>query len=289
MPSIGAPVAQLDRALPSEGRGRRFDSCRAHHTRVAPITGDDEIGLTPPTPATRVAPAVTALVPEGGGSPGMFTRIAPVYDRLNRVLSLGLDQGWRRATAAALGEDARVVLDLCAGTGDLARILLRPGRTVFACDGSHRMQVVGATRHPRRAATLHSLTSDAYRLPLPDASLDGITIAFGLRNLHRTDDALREMHRVLRRGGRLAILELAPPPPHGLRAVAQRLFVGRLVPQLARLFTRDVDAYAYLSASVLGYKDEVTLSAHLAGAGLTVHSARRLGFGAVQLLVAEKT
>lgn len=239
-------------------------------------------------PAASASPRVTALVPEGGGSPRMFTRIAPVYDRLNRVLSLGLDRGWRRAAAATLDADARIVLDLCSGTGDLARLLLRPGRTVLACDGSHRMQAVGATRHPHEARRLHSVTSDAYALPLAGASLDGITIAFGLRNLHRTDDALREMHRVLRRGGRLAILELAPPLPRGVPAMLQRFFVGRLVPRLAQLFTRDADAYAYLAASVLGYKDEATLSTHLTAAGLTVRQAHRLGFGAVQLLVAEK-
>ncbi len=239
-------------------------------------------------PATNATPRLTALVPEGGGSPRMFSRIAPVYDRLNRVLSLGLDQGWRRATAASLGDDAHVVLDLCSGTGDLSRILARPGRTVIACDGSHRMQAVGNAAHPREAATIPCVTSDAYTLPLPATCVDGITIAFGLRNLHRTDEALAEMARVLRAGGRLAILELAPPPPRGVVATVQRLFVGALVPRLARLFTRDADAYDYLSASVLGYKDEATLGAHLARAGLRLRSARRLGFGAVQLLVAEK-
>jgi len=213
----------------------------------------------------------------------MFSRIAREYDLLNRLLSLGLDQGWRRATARAVPADARIVVDACAGTGDLAALVRAPGRTVIACDGSEAMLAAGRARH-----ALQATAADAYHLPFADGSVDALTIAFGLRNLHRTDDALAEMARVLRAGGRAIVLELAPPPARGLRAVAHRVFVGRVVPLLARGITRDAGAYRYLARSVLGYEDEARIVARCVGAGLAFRSATRLGGGAVQLIVTEK-
>jgi demethylmenaquinone methyltransferase/2-methoxy-6-polyprenyl-1,4-benzoquinol methylase len=218
----------------------------------------------------------------------MFTRIAPIYDRLNRVLSLGLDRGWRRAAARTIDDRPGVVLDLCAGTGDLARLLVRADRVVIACDGSEAMLRTGRQRGDARTASLVALTADAYRLPLASDSVDALTIGFGLRNLHRTEDAVEEMARVLRPGGRLTVLEFAPPPRRGVRARMHRFFVGAVVPRLARLFTRDPSAYRYLAASVLGYLDEATLAATLRRAGLAFVRAERLGFGAVQVLVADK-
>src|SRR5688572_25248039 len=153
----------------------------------------------------------TASAREGSGA--MFDGIARRYDLLNRVISLGIDQNWRRQTVAALNlRPGARVLDLATGTADLAIMAARkePGARVVGLDPSQGMLEVGREKVARAGLTerVELVAGDAQSLPFPDGSFDGICMAFGIRNVTDRDRALREMARVTRPAGRIAILEL---------------------------------------------------------------------------------
>src|SRR3954464_12309984 len=160
----------------------------------------------------------------------MFDRISPVYDAMNRTMTLGLDQRWRRATVAAVVRPGDKVLDACCGTGDLAVAALQAGATVTGLDFSGRM----LERARTKSAEVEWVQGDAQQLPFEDASFDAATVAFGARNLEdlrrgrgvrnlgARGGGLAEVRRVLRPGGRLAILEITTP--RGLLAPFYRLW-----------------------------------------------------------------
>ena len=145
------------------------------------------------------------LAPEAVRS--MFDRIAPVYDAMNRTMTLGLDQRWRRATVAAVVQPGDRVLDTCCGTGDLAVAALQAGATVTGLDFSGRM----LERARRKSSEITWVQGDAQQLPFEDASFDAATVGFGVRNLADLDRGLAELRRVLRPGGRVAIIEITKP------------------------------------------------------------------------------
>jgi demethylmenaquinone methyltransferase / 2-methoxy-6-polyprenyl-1,4-benzoquinol methylase len=213
----------------------------------------------------------------------MFDRIAPRYDRLNSVLTLRLDRGWRRATLAAaeVAPGDRVV-DVACGTGDLVELAARRGARVVGVDFAPGMLAV-ARRRGMRACLVRG---DALALPLPDASADAITCAFALRNFVAIPPFLAEAARVLRAGGRLALLEVATP--HGrLRRAAHHAYFHRAVPWLGSLLAERA-AYEYLPASTAYLPEPEVLRRALADAGFADVARRVLGFGAVQLLVARR-
>src|SRR5712691_10510410 len=142
------------------------------------------------------------LPPEGVRN--MFDRIAPVYDVMNRVTTAGLDQRWRRATVRAVVRPGDRVLDAACGTGDLAVIAAKSGASVTGLDFSERM----LERARRKAPELDWVQGDLLELPFPDATFDVATVGFGVRNVADLAKAIAELRRVLRPGGRLAILEL---------------------------------------------------------------------------------
>ena len=153
----------------------------------------------------------------------MFDQLAPRYDLTNRVISLGLDQWWRKQAIAALGPAARgEVLDLCAGTLDFSLALIKGGAQVQAVDFSERMLAVGRERLPD-GARVHTITADARELPLPDDSVDGAVCGFGLRNVPEVERALAECARVIRPGGRLVVLEFFVPTRPGARLLRRCL------------------------------------------------------------------
>jgi demethylmenaquinone methyltransferase/2-methoxy-6-polyprenyl-1,4-benzoquinol methylase len=178
----------------------------------------------------------------------MFDRIAPVYDAMNRSMTAGLDQRWRRITAEAVVRPGDRVLDACCGTGDLALACARAGaHEVVGLDFSERM-----LEHARRKALvtqchLEWVSGDVLSLPFEDGTFDGATVGFGVRNVEDLARALRELRRVLRAGGRLGILEITRP--HGLLAPFYKLWFDGLIP-LAGKFVRGGAAYTYLPASV---------------------------------------
>ena len=173
----------------------------------------------------------------------MFDRISPVYDAMNRTMSMGLDQRWRRATVAAVVRPGDRVLDACCGTGDLALAARDAGGTVTGLDFSERM----LERARRKSAEIEWLQGDALALPFSDGSFDAATVGFGVRNLDDLERGLAELRRVLRSGGRLAILEITRPS--GLLAPFYRLWFDGFVPLLGKLLPGG-SAYTYLPASV---------------------------------------
>lgn len=201
----------------------------------------------------------------------MFDRIAGRYDLLNTLMTAGLHHGWRKRAAerAELAPGA-VALDVCCGTGDLALELagrVSPGGRVIGCDFSEAMLDLAREKAARRgAAPVRFEWADALRLPYDDGRFDAVTVGFGLRNLSDLDAGLREMHRVLRPGGRLVILEITQPSRPPL-STFYRLWFDRAVPVLGAL-AGDPDAYSYLPESVRSFPPPRGLAGKLDAAGL---------------------
>jgi demethylmenaquinone methyltransferase/2-methoxy-6-polyprenyl-1,4-benzoquinol methylase len=206
----------------------------------------------------------------------MFDRIAPVYDLMNRVMTAGLDQRWRRLTADAAVRSGDRVLDACCGTGDLAVADARAGGRVVGLDFSERM----LERARRKSAEVDWVQGDLLELPFEDASFDAATVGFGVRNVADLERALRELRRVLRSGGRLAILEITTP--RGPLRVFYRLWFDRIVPLLGKVL-RGGSAYTYLPASVRRFPGPEDLAALLGAAGFEGVSFRLLAGGIVAL------
>ncbi len=206
----------------------------------------------------------------------MFDRISPVYDAMNRTMSMGLDQRWRRATVAAVVRSGDRVLDACCGTGDLALAARDAGGTVTGLDFSERM----LERARRKSAEVEWLQGDALALPFSDGSFDAATVGFGVRNLDDLERGLAELRRVLRPGGRLAILEITRPS--GLLAPFYRLWFDGFVPLLGKLLPGG-SAYTYLPASVRRFPGPDELAALLRGTGFEDVRWRTFAGGIVAL------
>jgi demethylmenaquinone methyltransferase/2-methoxy-6-polyprenyl-1,4-benzoquinol methylase len=235
-------------------------------------------------------PTTTELATLGSGE--MFDRIARRYDFVNRVLSLGLDQRWRRRTVAAvgvgIGESPRI-LDVATGTGDLAIALATayPRGMVIGLDPSPGMLAIAAQKVARRGMHVELVRGDAQDLPHASCSIDAATIAFGIRNVPDRPRALRELARVVRPGGRIAILELSEPRK-GVMASAARFHTHHLVPRIGALLSGKRE-YAYLQKSVAAFPPADEFAQMMRGAGLTVVEVVPLTFGACTLFVATPT
>jgi demethylmenaquinone methyltransferase / 2-methoxy-6-polyprenyl-1,4-benzoquinol methylase len=211
----------------------------------------------------------------------MFDRIAPVYDVMNRVMTAGLDQRWRRATVKQTVREGDHVLDACCGTGDLAVAAWKAGAgNVVGLDFSERM----LERARRKAPELEWVHGDVLALPFADASFDAAVVGFGVRNVEDLEAALRELRRVLRPGGRLGILEITTP--RGPLKLFYRLWFDRIVPLLGR-FLPGGDAYTYLPASVRRFPEPEALAELLGSCGFEAVRFRRYAGGIVALHVGE--
>ncbi|MPY86629.1 MAG: bifunctional demethylmenaquinone methyltransferase/2-methoxy-6-polyprenyl-1,4-benzoquinol methylase UbiE [Luteitalea sp.] len=223
---------------------------------------------------------------------GMFDAIAGRYDLLNHVLSAGMDLYWRaRAVRALRLAGHEVVLDLCTGTCDLALALRRSrrARRVVGLDFSAAMLRVGLTkvRAARHGDSIPLVRGDAMHLPLADASVDGVTMAFGLRNVQQPASALAEVARVLRPGGRLAILEFGTPRIPLVRSLYLWYF-RHVLPRIGRLVSRHRDAYTYLPASVDAFARPEQVATTIEGQGLSAVQTVRLSLGVVYMYAAAK-
>jgi demethylmenaquinone methyltransferase / 2-methoxy-6-polyprenyl-1,4-benzoquinol methylase len=246
--------------------------------------------------ATEAGTTYGGLSPDTGKAPakiaGMFDEIAGRYDLLNHVLSGGQDLYWRWRAVRRLRLTGRErVLDLCTGTCDVARTMVKRklARRVLGVDFSSEMLRVGRRKLEAegRAQAIPLVRGDAMHIPAASGSMDAITIAFGIRNVQESAVALAEVARVLKPGGRLAILEFSTPQQPLVRG-AYLWYFRNILPRLGRLVSRHGEAYSYLPASVEGFTPPAEFVAELEGAGLTRCEAVPLTFGVVYLYVAER-
>lgn len=199
----------------------------------------------------------------------MFAQIAPTYDRLNHLLSLNVDRGWRRSVVRSLGpalsKPGSLALDLCCGTCDLTLELGRLTSTV-GVDFCRPMLEIGfeKTRGARDAISL--IEADALRVPVVDGKFDAVTIAFGLRNLEDYGEGLAEILRVLREGGVAAILEFSHPRIPVFRQAFHAYF-NKVLPWIGRVVSRSQVAYRYLPASVEEFPDQEELASLMRSVG----------------------
>jgi demethylmenaquinone methyltransferase/2-methoxy-6-polyprenyl-1,4-benzoquinol methylase len=216
----------------------------------------------------------------------MFDGVAPRYDLTNAVLSLGQDHRWRKRTREALQLQAgERVLDLAAGTGVSTVELARSGATAIACDFSVGMLRAGKARKGR--AHVPFVAGDALHLPFADASFDAATISFGLRNVADVPLALRELARVVRPGGRLAICEFSQPVWAPFRVLYLN-YLMRMLPAIARRVSSNPDAYVYLAETIRAWPPQAALARTLAECGWTRVRWRNLSFGIVALHLAQR-
>lgn len=222
----------------------------------------------------------------------MFDNIAPTYDMLNHRLSCDIDKGWRRKAIAQLKPFApREILDIATGTGDfaiLAARMLRPERLVGA-DISEGMMAVGRQKVEREGLgdIIHFRREDCLQLSFEDGSFDAVTAAFGIRNFKDLDTCLRELHRVLRPGGHLSIVELSAPmrPP---MSWLFKVYSHTLLPLYARLVSKDGSAYCYLINTIEAFPQGEEMMEILRKAGFEEVQFCRLTLGVCTMYLASK-
>jgi demethylmenaquinone methyltransferase/2-methoxy-6-polyprenyl-1,4-benzoquinol methylase len=225
----------------------------------------------------------------------MFDAIARRYDTLNHLLSAGLDRRWRTHAVQALALTGRErVLDLCTGTGDLALEMTRPGRqgarAVIGMDFAAEMlrYAQQKVRRGRLNGRVTLVRGDATSIPCPDGAFDAATVAYGIRNVVNTLAACRELHRVIRPGGRLVILEFGQPRIPGIKT-AYRWYFQYLLPRVGRLISKHGEAYSYLPASVETFPAGPAFAAVLRDAGFASVQHVSMTFGISYMYVADKT
>lgn len=222
----------------------------------------------------------------------MFAQVAPRYDLLNHVLSLNIDTRWRahtvRRVAGVLENPRARVLDLCCGTGDLLIALERAaGRALLGSDFCYPMLTGAARKIERLKFASHLFGADGLELPLGDASLDLITIAFGFRNFSNYRRGLAELHRVLKPGGTLAILEFSQPPNRAFRSL-YNFYSAHILPRIGALISGSPEAYSYLPASVRKFPAAPGLRDWLLEEGFQEAEFDYLSFGIAALHLARK-
>jgi demethylmenaquinone methyltransferase/2-methoxy-6-polyprenyl-1,4-benzoquinol methylase len=211
---------------------------------------------------------------------GMFDAIAPRYDLVNRIMTFRMDVRWRKRTVRSLDlRPGAVVVDLACGTGDLCRELAAHGARPIGVDLSFGMLAAARTTAPL-------LQGDALRLPLTDGSVDAVTCGFALRNFASLPPFFAELARVVKPGGRVALLEVAEPPNRLLR-FGHGLYFGKVVPLVGGLLS-DPAAYRYLPRSVAYLPDPGTMLGQLADAGFVQVERRLLSVGIAQLITATR-
>lgn len=242
-------------------------------------------GTTPPGAETEDQAA--------GYVRNMFGSVAGRYDLLNHLLSFQTDRYWRartvRRVAPILTRPEARVIDLCCGTGDLMLALeSRRAARVYGSDFCHPMLVEAGRKVAARRGRSALFEADALRLPLPDASFDLITVAFGFRNFANYRKGLVELRRILRPGGQLAILEFSQPPNALFRA-AYNWYSTKVLPRIGALISGSSDAYTYLPESVRKFPSCDELAAEMRGCGFAEVTYTRMTFGIVALHIGTVT
>jgi demethylmenaquinone methyltransferase/2-methoxy-6-polyprenyl-1,4-benzoquinol methylase len=219
---------------------------------------------------------------------GMFDAIAARYDLLNHLLSAGRDRAWRRRAIASLQlRGGETVVDVCTGTADLAVEAARRGAgRVLGIDFSAGMLALGAAKLGR-PGRIHLVRGDAVRLPVGTGTADAATVAFGIRNVEEPERALAEMFRVLRPGGRLAVLEFSIPTSRIVRALYLPYF-RHVLPRVGRIVSGHGSAYTYLPASVGAFVPPAAMAASIERCGFADLRGTSLTLGVVTLYTARR-
>jgi len=215
----------------------------------------------------------------------MFDSIVPTYDLLNRVLSGGIDNFWRRDLVKLTGGlKNKRVLDICCGTGDLTRQLAKAGGELFSLDFSFNMLKKGVEKGWLSG---ENISADAGKLPFKNDTFDFLTIAFGIRNIPDVDVFLSESLRVLRPGGKLLILELTRPDNAAVR-FGYNLYLTKILPFIGGLLSGKREAYGYLAGSISTFLDRDVLIERIKSAGFTSVDFKRKTFGVATIYVCGK-
>jgi demethylmenaquinone methyltransferase/2-methoxy-6-polyprenyl-1,4-benzoquinol methylase len=217
----------------------------------------------------------------------MFAAIAARYDLLNHLLSGNIDRKWRRLVArtvsANLPQGEARILDVACGTGDLSLTLVENGRAqVLGLDFCRPMLAIASAKAAKQSVRIPFIEADALALPFQDCSFEAVTIAFGLRNLASVDEGFNELLRVLKPGGKVAVLEFSKPVTPVLRSLF-RIYFTRVLPVFGGLISGSRSAYRYLPESVSGFPDQNELASAMRQAGFKEVSFRNLTGGIAAL------
>lgn len=220
----------------------------------------------------------------------MFAEIAPRYDFLNHALSLNIDRRWRRFVVSCVADLLRrpraLALDLCCGTGDLAIELGRLGETC-GVDFCHPMLRISLPKVSGSANAVSIVEADALSAPFADASFEVVTVAFGLRNLESVEGGLEEIYRLLKPGGRAAVLEFSRPVLPVFRQLFQFYFL-KILPRIGNAISGSSFAYQYLPESVRAFPDQQRLAAHMRAVGFSGVTYYNLFGGVAAVHVGDK-
>ncbi len=236
---------------------------------------------------------VTPYSPEGSKREQveqMFDNISPKYDLLNRLFSLGIDQGWRRKVVSMLGrEPVEHLLDVATGTADLAILGATKAKRVTGVDISEGMLGHGRTKVAKRGLEQRIVLqrADSESLPFADNTFDAVTVAFGVRNFEHLEQGMREMQRVLKPNGRLFVLEFSKPMKAPMKQLF-RFYFHRVMPAVGRTVSKDSAAYTYLPKSVDAFPEGQAFLDILAKAGLREGKAEPLTGGIATLYTGRK-
>jgi len=215
----------------------------------------------------------------------MFDSIVPTYDLLNRVLSGGIDNFWRRDIVRLIdGAASKRILDICCGTGDLSRQLVKRGGELFSLDFSFNMLKKGVEKGWLSGT---NISADAGKLPFKNQSFDFLTIAFGIRNIPDVDVFLSESLRVLKPGGKLLILELTRPDNVFVRFF-YNLYLTKILPFVGGVLSGRREAYGYLAGSISTFLDRDTLMERIGMAGFESAVYKKKTFGAATIYICRK-
>ena len=222
----------------------------------------------------------------------MFDNIAPTYDKLNHRLSWNIDRGWRKKAIRQLAPFApQAMLDIATGTGDFAILavqMLHP-RKLIGADISEGMMAVGRQKVEKMGLqdTITFAKEDCLNLSYPDEKFDAVTAAFGIRNFADLDKGLKEMHRVLRKGGHLSIVELTTPVSFPMKQLFH-IYSHTVLPLYGRLISKDKSAYSYLIKTIEAFPQGERMTDILKNAGFAEASFKRLTFGICTMYFATK-
>lgn len=214
----------------------------------------------------------------------VFNAVAKRYDLMNDLMSMGIHRLWKRTLARRTAHISGQVVDLAGGTGDVARLLVRPDRQVTVCDPSLAMMQVGQSRPG--AQHIQWTEGEAEHLPMADASVDLLTISFGLRNATHVETALAEIHRVLKPGGHFVCLEFSQPAPW--LAPFYNLYSFWVIPRLGAFVAREPMAYQYLVESIRRFPAQQAFANLMQQAGFTDIRWENLSFGIACLHVGQR-